>query len=296
MLDNMLAFTRVIEKQGFAKAAHDLNISTPVITRRIHELETSLATKLIQRSTRKLSITEAGKIYYSHCKNILQSVETAHMAIKSLKNEVSGTIKIGIPTSINQLYFIPALHKFLKKYPGVHVEIFQGNYLISMLDHGFDLVLHCGQLPTSNFYYKKLGEWLKITCAAPKYFKKQGKPKTPDELNQYNCFDHSENNDHTWSYLVDGKTQTTLVNGSVRVNNSMDLKNLALSGCGIVYLPSFTVLAEIQNKTLEIVLEKFMPKPLGIYAVYPSKEFLDQKTSVLIKFLEDTLPAFDILS
>lgn len=295
MLENMLAFTRVIEKHGFAKAARDLKISTPVITRRIHELETSLATKLIQRSTRKLSITEAGEIFYVHCKNILQAVETAQMALRSLKSEVSGTIKIGIPTSINQLYFIPQLHNFLNQYPGVNVEIFQGNYLISMLDHGFDLVVHCGELPTSNYYYKKLGEWTKVTCASPAYFKKHGRPKIPEDLMQHNCFDHSDNHDHTWTYVIERKMQDILVQGSVRVNNSMDLKNLAMSGCGIVYLPSFTVFAEIQEKALEVVLKEFMPQSLGIYAVYPSKQFLDQKTAAIIEFLQKIFPKFYLL-
>lgn len=208
---------------------------------------------------------------------------------------MSGTLKIGIPTSINQLYFIPMLHQFLKKYPGVNVEIFQGNYLISLLDHGFDLVVHCGELPTSNYYFKKLGEWVKVTCASPMYFKKNGKPTMPHELIDHNCFDHSENSDHTWTYFIGGKMELVLVRGSVRVNNSMDLKNLAMSGCGMVYLPSFTVLSEIKEKKLELVFKDFMPKPLGIYAVYPSKQFLDKKTAAMIEFLQEIIPKVDFL-
>ena len=292
MLENMVTFVRVIDLQGFRKAAKDLGISTPVVTKRINDLEANLATKLIQRSTRKLSITEAGSIFYAHCKEITQAVDTAKLAMSSMKHEISGTIKIGIPNSMNQLYLIPALPKLLKKYPSINIEISQGNHLLTMLDKGFDVVLHCGELPDSAYHYKKLGEWEKITCASPAYLKKHGTPVSIHQLASHNCLDHVDNRSHSWRYQEAEKTCLQSISGNIRANSSVDLKLLALSGLGIVYLPSFTVWEELKNKSLVRILKKFEPKPLGMYIVYPSKQFMSKKTGIIIEFIEKILAPF----
>lgn len=294
MLENIIAFTRVIDKHGFAKAARDLNISTPVVTRRINELEKDLGIKLIQRSTRKLAITEAGQIFYERCKEIIHSLDTAKLAMTSMKDDICGTIKIGIPASINHLYFIPALPKLLKKYPCLKIEMIQGNHLLDLLDKGFDLVLHCGNLPDSNFHYRTLGQWTKITCASPNYFKKLKKPKKPQDLEKYNCLDHADNRSHTWDYQVNGKVQSFLISGNVKANNSVDLKNLALSGLGIAYLPSFTIWPELKKRELIALLDDFNPEALGLYLVYPSKQFMTKKMHTLIDFFQEMMqPFFD---
>lgn len=292
MVENMRAFIRVIDKQGFAKAAKDLGISTPVITRRINELENELGVKLIQRSTRKLSITEAGQLFYEHAKEILYALNTAKAATKALKDNISGVIKIGIPASLNHLYLIPALPTFLKKYPDLKIEMIQGNHVLNLLDKGFDLVLHCGELPDSNYHFRKLGEWTKITCATTDYFKKHKKPKTPYDLEKHNCLDHADNQSHAWGYNIKGKYQTFLIDGNVKANSSVDLKILALSSLGITYLPSFTIWPELKEKKLIPVLAEFTPKPLGMYIVYPSKQFMNKKVSTFIHFLEEIMQPY----
>lgn len=292
MLENMRAFTRVIDKQGFAKAARDLGVSTPVITRRINELEKELGVKLIQRSTRKLSVTEAGQLFYERAKEIIYSLDTAKAAALSLKDNVSGVIKIGIPASINHLYLMPALPSFLKKYPALKIEIIQGNHLLDLLDKGFDLVLHCGELPDSSYHFRKLGEWTKITCASPAYFKKYKKPKTPHDLEKYNCLDHADNRSHAWGYQINSKYQYFLINGNIKANSSIDLKTLALAGLGIAYLPSFTIWPELREKKLVSVLEQFNPKSLGMYVIYPSKQFMNKKISLFLDFLEELMQPF----
>ena len=289
MLEKMRIFTKVVELQGFRKAAKNLGISTPVVTKRINELEAELATKLLQRSTRTLSITEAGQLFYERSKEILNTMEITKVAIKSLKEEISGTFKIGLPHAINHLYFISDLPQFLKKNPGIQIEITQGNHLLSLLDNNFDLVMHCGELPDSNFHYKKLGEWRKITCASPSYFRKHGKPKSPVELSEHNCLDHADNLQNTWRYLINSKTHNQLISGNLKINNNTDLKLLALAHVGVIYSPSFVVHKELENKSLIRVLEKFEPKPLGIYLVYPSKQFINKKTELMIKFIEHLL-------
>lgn len=289
MLEKMRIFTKVVELQGFRKAAKNLGISTPVVTKRINELEAELATKLLQRSTRTLSITEAGQLFYEKSKEMLSTMETTRSAIRSLKTEVSGTIKIGLASAIIHSYVTPALPKLLKQYPNIQIEIMQGNHLLSLLDNHFDLVMYCGDLPDSNFHYKKIGEWEKITCASPNYFRKHGKPKSPSELIEHNCLDHSDNLQNTWRYLVNSKPHDQRISGSVKINNSTNLKQLALSHVGIIYSPSFVIQQELEKKLLIRVLEKFEPKPLGMYLVYPSNQFISKKTALIINFIERLL-------
>lgn len=292
MLEKMQIFIKVIEKKGFRKAAKDLGISTPVVTKRINALEKELAVKLIQRSTRTLAITEAGQLFYEHSKVILNTMETAKIAVKSLKDEICGTIKIGLPHAINHLYFTPALPKFLKKYPKINIEVTQGNHLLSILDKKFDLIMHCGELPDSSFHYKKLGEWRKITCASPAYFRKFSKPKYPTDLEAHNCLDHADNTKRTWQYQVDKKNHNQMISGNVRVNNSSDIKQLALANSGVVYLPNFIVWKELRDKSLIRVLKKFEPKPLGMYLIYPSKQFISKKSQLMIDFISTLLKPY----
>lgn len=292
MLEKMKIFTKVIEKNGFRKAAKALGISTPVVTKRINQLETELAVKLIQRSTRTLAITEAGQLFYERSKEIIRSLETTKSAIKSLKTEISGTVKISLPHAINHLYFAPALPAFLKKYPLINIEVVQGNHLLSLLDKSFDLVMHCGELPDSNFHYKKLGEWEKITCASPSYLRKFGKPKSPVELEKHNCIDHADNLDNTWQYQSNQKIHWQHITGNIKINNSNDLKQLALSSVGIAYLPSFIVSSELKNKTLIPILQDYRPRSLGIYLVYPSKQFISKKTQLIINFMSELLAPY----
>ncbi len=289
MLENAKTFIKLVENLSFSKTAKQLRISTSAVTRQIEKLESDLGVRLLQRSTRQISLTEAGAIFYKNCLNLLEIYTTAQKQIKNLHHELIGVLKIGLPSSISHLYVSTALPEFIKKYPNLKIDIVNGNHLLDLLSSGFDLIIHCGELAASNLYYRKLGAWEKVTCASPSYFKKFGTPKTPQDLIQHNCLDHYDNVDKTWEYQLGNKITSIAVHGNVRANSSLDLKNLALSGLGIVYLPSFTVKSEIRSGALKIILNEYQISPLSIYAVYPSKQFLDKKATVFMDFLEKLL-------
>lgn len=289
MLDYMLTFTRVIDRQGFAKAAAELGIAPSVLTRRIHQLETNLGVKLIQRSTRRLAITAAGQLFYDRCKEILYLTDASINAVKSINTAVHGTLKVGIPASINQLFLLPTMASLLTQYPDLKFDITEGNHLIALLDKNFDCVIHCGPLPNSAFHYRKLGQWTKVTCAALTYFARHPELCHPDELSTHNCLDHSDNTSGTWSFYTQGQVQAYRVSGTIKLNSSLALKSLAIAGQGLVHLPSFTVQDALHNGQLHSILEDFSPPPLAIYAVYPSKQFLNAKTRVFLDFMEQVL-------
>lgn len=285
MFEDAELFIHVAENRSFSKAATKLKLSAPIVTRRIAKLERQLDTRLLQRNTRQVSLTDAGQVFYESCKKTLQDYSNTIKQLKSLNNEVSGTIKIGLPNSISHLYITQCLNQFIKKYPDLKIDIVNGNHLIDLLSSGFDLIIHCGKLADSNFYCRKLGEWKKITCASAHYLKRFGTPKYPDDLRKHNCIDHYDNVDNCWEYIIDNKIQSIPINGNIRINSSLDLKNIAVSGLGIAYLPSFTVKKELNNGILKNLLTSYQMPSLLMYAVYPSNRFLSKKMSVFLDFL-----------
>lgn len=286
MLNDAEIFIQVAELKSFSKAAKKLNLAPPIVTRHIAKLEKELAIRLFQRSTRHVSLTEAGKLFYEHALQLLEIYQHSVKQVKSFGKEIIGTLKIGLPHTISQLYVIPALNHFLKKYPGLRVEIVTGNHLLDLLSNGFDLIIHCGEIHDSRFHAKLLGQWSKITCASPDYLKKNKAPKTPFDLKQHRCLDHFDNIDRRWRYLIEKTPQAVPVEGCLSINSSLGLKEAALSGMGITYLPNFVVKKELASGELKPLLEKYQLPALNMYVIYPSKQYLSQKTKAFIEFLE----------
>jgi LysR family transcriptional regulator for bpeEF and oprC len=286
MLEDIEIFINVVEQMSFSKAARKLKLSAPIVTRHIAKMESHLGVRLLQRNTRQVSLTEAGALFYENCLNLLHTYSASVKQVRSLSHEVVGTLKIGLPASISYFFITTFLHQFIKKYPNLKIDIVNGNHLIDLLSSGFDLVIHCGELSDSSLFCKKIGEWSKVTCASPKYLKSKGTPKNPEDLRHHNCLDHYDNRDNTWKYLIKDEMQAAQVNGNIRSNTSMDLKNLAVSGLGIVYLPSFTIREEIKMGTLKPILTSYQVPALSVYAVYPSGRYLSNKVKLFIEFIK----------
>lgn len=289
MFEDIDAFCLVAKYKSFSQAARQMGISTAVMTRRVARLEKSLDTKLLHRTTRLVTLTEAGQAFYQQTSELLQALEASKKAVKSFNQEVTGTLKIGLPASISQLYLTPALAIFSQQFPQLKIQMVQGNHLLDLLRNGFDLVIHCGELPDSNFYFKKLGSWKKIICASPAYLEKNPAPKIPDDLSAHRCLDHYDNFSRSWKFKIDGKLKDLMIDADIYSNSSLDLKNLAIHHSGIVYLPSFTVYPELHSGQLISLLVKYQPPALGMYAVYPSHQYLSKKTQLFLEFLEQQL-------
>jgi LysR family transcriptional regulator for bpeEF and oprC len=287
MLEDAEIFISVVENKSFSKAARKLKLSAPIVTRHIAKLEKDLTVRLLQRNTRQVSVTEAGAIFYESCKSLLHTYTASLKQVKSLSDELIGTLKIGLPSSISNLYISTCINEFAKKNPDLKIDIVNGNHLIDLLNSGFDIIIHCGELSDSSLYCKKLGKWSKVTCASPEYLKRFGTPKHPDDLRNHNCLDHYDNVDNCWDYLINNKIKEIPITGNIRNNSSMDLKNIAASGIGVVYLPSFIVKNELEKGSLKCVLAQYQVPPLSVYAVYPSNRYLSKKAKVFLDFIDD---------
>lgn len=289
MLEDISAFQEVARHKSFTKAAQHLALSIPVVTRRLARLEQTLSVRLLQRTTRHVHLTEAGEIFLSEVSDVLQALEASKETIKGLTHAISGTLKVGLPVNMSHLYVTPVLHQFMELYPNIQIHLMTGDYLLDLLKQGFDLVIHCGPLSDSNFYFEKLGVWRKIFCAAPSYLEKYGVPQTIEELKQHNCIDHYENFDRSWEYQQGKRIKKIVVNGNVRAHSNPEIKNLVQSGLGIGYLGKCSLYRELQEGSLVPILQNYETPAVGTYAVYPHKKFLNQKTRVFIDFIAKIL-------
>lgn len=286
MLQDAEIFIAVVERQSFAKAARQLNLSPPIITRHIAKLEDRLQVRLLQRNTRQVSLTEAGTLFYKSCITMVQTYAFSLKQMHNLSDELMGTLKIGMPASISRL-FIENIGVFYSKYPNLKLEIVNGNHLINLLGEGFDLVIHCGELVDSSLYCQKLGSWEKITCASPTYLALAGTPEDPQDLIKFKCMDHFDNKLKEWKYVINDNLESIRIHPEILINSSLHLKHLALNGTGLVYLPSFTVDEEIRQGRLIEILSEFKVPKLNMYAVYPAVRYLSKRVKVIIDFLLD---------
>lgn len=165
----------------------------------------------------------------------------------------------------------------------------QGNHLVNLLYEGFDLIIHCGSLPDSNLYFKKIRDWYKFTCASPGYIDKHGMPKTPDDLQQHQCLDHYDNRRQTWYYKLNQHSEAVYINAMIKANDSLALRNMALNDLGIVNLPDFTVMQDIQQQQLVRLLDEYELDPLAMYVVYAEQQPLAKKVQCVLEFLLESL-------
>jgi DNA-binding transcriptional LysR family regulator len=289
MFEDISAFQAVARHKSFTKAAQDLDLSIPVVTRRLARLEQALDVRLLQRTTRHVHLTEAGEIFLTEISDVLQALESSKETVKNLTRSINGTLKVGLPVNLSHLYVTPMLHKFMERYPNIQLHLVTGDYLLDLLNNGFDLVIHCGYLPDSNFYFEKLGSWNKIFCAAPSYLEKYGAPRTIEELKHHNCLDHYENFDRTWEYQEGKAVKKIPIHGNIRAYSNPEIRNLTLSGLGIGYLGKCSIYQELQQGSLVAILPNYQTPVLGTYAVYPNKKFLNKKTRLFIDFIIELL-------
>lgn len=289
MLEDINVFYTIAKHQSFSKAARELDLSTPVVTRRLARLEKTLDARLLHRTTREVRLTEAGSVFYGELHDILQALEASKESVKSLTSTVTGTLKVGLPVSLSQIYVAPALDSFLKQYPKLQIQLSSGAEQLHLLNQGFDLVIHCGELPSSSFHYKKLSAMKKIMCASPGYFSRHGTPQILDDLSTHNCLNLHGDANRTWQLLEKGKLKTVITSGNVQASSGLELKAIALGGIGIAYLPRYLIHEELKSGQLISIFNEHEGVCHNVYAVYPTNKYLSKKAQLFLGFVSELL-------
>src|SRR3990167_2100229 len=283
---DLIIFTQVATKRSFTKVADALNISKSVISKRISRLEKLVGVQLLHRTTRQLILTEIGQAFYEKCLQIKAGIEEADSFIASEQEDIKGVIKINTPLSFSHLYLVQALCDFTKKHSNVHFEMLPGSAYKNFFDNNLDLAIRVGEQNNSTFRARKIMESCMVACASPKYIKKHGKPKHPNDLYNHNCLLYYDSpTGLLWRFHEDGKVIDLKVQGSLMASTSETLTAAALHDLGIVLLPKYLLEKQIAEKSLIPFLEDFLPEKINIYVLYPPTQYIPLKTRLFIDFL-----------
>ncbi len=289
--DDMILFVQVVEEGSFSRVAEKLSLTNSVVSKRIARLEENLNTQLLYRTTRKLSLTDAGRALYNKAKIAKSAFQEAENAVTGYGEDMKGHIRITMPVVSANFIFSESIAEFCKQHPEVSVELQITNRLVDLIEEGFDLALRTAVLEDSSLIARRLIDSQWIICATPAYLKQHGAPQTPEQLQNHEClvykFDNTANS--TWPLYIDGKEQLISIHGRFHSNHLSAIKQAALSDLGIAFLPQVLIYEEIQKNTLTQILQCFTSKKLGLYAVYPKARQPDQKLKLLVAHLRDSL-------
>ena len=280
------AFVQVVESGSFVGAAARLDLSTTAVSRLVADLEKHLQTRLLQRTTRRLHLTESGRAYFERCVQILAELEEAEREAAQEASEPRGTIRLTTSVNFGTHQVTPAIAAFLARHREVRFNVSLSDRIVDIIEEGFDLAIRIGGTSAQDLVVRKLGETRLLPCAAPEYIAGRGAPATPGDLARHNCLTYEYAMSDTWTFRdAAGREHAVRVAGSLNSNNGDLNAAAAVQGVGIALEPDFIVGAELKNGTLVPVLEAFEAPTLPIYAVYPSRRFLPAKVRAFVDFL-----------
>jgi len=283
----MQALARVVESGSFAEAARRMGVSAPMVTKYIGHLEQLLGSRLLNRSTHSLSLTDAGQAYYQRCVQLLEDLDEAEAAAGAQSSQPRGLLRMTVSTDFGIEHLGPVLLEYSRRHPEVRLEVSVSNHLVDLVEEGLDLAVRITAQLRTNLVAKRLATSRLIACAAPAYLESHGHPQSPDDLVRHNCLAFSDRlamGEH-WRFTRTGQTYTVNAVGNLRATSNELLKLAGLHGHGILLQPSFNVGDDLRAGRLVPILTDYDAGSLGIHAVYPHRKYLAAKVQNLIDAL-----------
>jgi len=284
-LTSMTTFVKVVEHGGFSAAARALDISPSMVTTHVQALEERLGVRLLNRSTRRVGLTEVGQAYFERCVQILAELDDADQVAQALHSTPRGTLRLN--TSIVMPPFIgPVIAEYVKRYPDVGVEMVISDRMVDLVEEGYYISIRITPIPDSSLIVRSLASYQLVVCATPEYLAARGVPRQPSDLMHHNCLVFSQSHwDSEWRFAGPGGEQRIQVSGNMRSNSAVALRLAALHGQGLLATMSFQVADDIKSGRLIPVLDEFMATELSILAVYPHRHRLSAKVRSFIDML-----------
>ncbi|MBW3698203.1 LysR family transcriptional regulator [Vibrio sp. T187] len=277
-------FVAVAELESFTGAAKKLATSVAQISRRVSTLEERLAVKLFNRTTRKVSLTEAGQVYYQQCKQLVEGLELAELAVTQMQSTPKGLLKVTAPVTYGERMLAPLLHQFIQLHPQVELDLMLTNQKLDLIDQGVDVAIRLGRLEDSSLIAKRLSQRQLYVCASPEYLERYGEPHTLSELSNHQClvgsFEH-------WRFKENKQSRSVRVNGRIKCNSGLALLDAAKHSVGLVQLPDYYVNDALDSGELVEVLTDYRDDKEGIWALYPQNRNLSPKVRLLVDFLSE---------
>lgn len=288
-INDLLIFAHVVKEGSLSAAGRALGFSSAVVSKRLQRLEEQLGIRLVNRSTRKLSVTEEGARYHEYCVRVLVELEEAEALITRGSRQPRGTLRVTVPSAFGRLHIAPLVPEFLRRYPELRLSLHLTDHVVDLIEEGFDMALRIGDMKDSNLVARQLGIDRRFVVATPSYVEKHGAPGTPGELAQHNAllFANPAPLDQ-WQFVArDGRTQTVRVSGNFETNNCDALREALLADAGIALRPTWDVGKDIRAGTLQVLLPDYVQPSYNIQAVYPSRRHLSQKVRVFVDLLRE---------
>ncbi|TWI63682.1 DNA-binding transcriptional LysR family regulator [Pseudoduganella lurida] len=281
------ALRRVVELGSFTAAADALGISHTIVSRQIRQLESHLGAQLLNRTTRRFALTDAGRGYYEACRHILDALDDADRAVGHHQAQPGGTLRINAPMAFGTLELAGWLPRFIARYPQLQVDLVCNDRIVDLIGEGFDVALRLTrELPDSTLVARRLATSPILPVASPDYLRRHGTPASPDDLVRHNCLCYTlAERPFDWTFeLPVGGHQTVHVGGNLQANTGVALRSAALAGLGIASSAEFIVRADLRSGDLVPVLPAFPMRPRELYALYPQSRHLAPKVRAFIDF------------
>ncbi|MCW8903518.1 LysR family transcriptional regulator [Sedimenticola sp.] len=290
-LTDIAVFTQVVDSGSFTAAAERLSLSKSVVSKYVTRLEDRLGARLLNRTTRRLSLTEIGRVFYERSLRGLQEIEEAEAQVSRLQGKPRGTLRLNTPMSFGILHIAPALPDFLRRYPEISVDMNLDDRQVDVIEEGFDLSVRISELPDSALIARRLAPCRHAVVASPEYLEQNGIPTTPDNLRHHNIISYRyQASAREWHFRDSDKKMISVpISGTVQMNNSLALREALLGGIGMARTPTFVVGQDIQSGRLKQVLTNYETLEVSIYLVYPQRRHLSPKVRAFVDYFAERI-------
>ena len=290
-IEAMNLLVEAVDGGSFSAAGRELGMAPSSVARGIASLEDDLGIRLLNRTTRSLSLTEAGRLYLERARRILADVEEARLSVTQLEADPRGTLRLNLPIAFGRAHIVPMLPDFLEKYPDLTLDLSLTDAFVDLVEEGIDLAVRIGELQDSSLVARKLAPNIRVMCASPSYFDRAGRPEAPDDLKSHNCLVYKRGNDRAiWHFRdSEGAIHDVEATGNFQTNNSEAIYTMALEGLGVAPMSTWLVGRDIAEGRLETVFDDYTVSATAldtnIYAVFPYNRHLSPKVRACVDAL-----------
>lgn len=290
VLLSMKVFRRVVEAGNFSEVAREMDLSQPTVSKHIAALEKHLGIKLLNRSTRQMSLTDTGRQYYDRCIHILDELSETESTLRNQQTQPLGVLRINTPVTYGERCIVPSLWAFLEKYPELKIDMIMDDQYVDLVKDGVDLAIRVGPMTDSCLIARKIGDSPRVTVASPDYIEKHGIPDNLSDLDNHNCIVYTLlTTCDEWYFNGPNGKESVRVNGRFSVNNPGAIRQAVCAGHGIAVTPTWLMNDYIKSGKVKVILKEYTPTSLDVHAVYPERRFVPAKVKIFIDYLKTYL-------
>jgi DNA-binding transcriptional LysR family regulator len=296
-LTSILVFTKVASARSFSAAARSLRLSPAVVSKHVQSVEDWVGARLLNRTTRHVSLTETGASFYARSQRIIEDLEEARASAARGHAVPSGTLRVSAPVSFGMRHLGPIVARYMSAYPNVLLDLVLDDRRVNLVEEGFDVAIRIGHLQDSSLVARRIAPSREVVCAAPSYLAQRGEPKAPEELTAHDCLDYAlRSTGSVWHLTGPRGEHTVRINPRMTATSGELLRQAALAGAGIILCPTFLVGDDLAAGRLVAILTRYPPIERTLYAVYPSRRQLSAKVRTFVDHVAKEIgpePAWD---